>query len=270
MAEALRGQPDDIYTLLWIDPSLVAACASEAFRNGMLKLADEAVEVNQGTTDHQAVRGVLRANMGRMADAKADFDAVAASPDATAYSLYLAAVASLSVNDLDAFRDVCAKMCERFRESQDSNDLHWATWTCALATRAVENYDGVTALARRALSLRPADRKVLLGLGAVLFRAGQFKEAQQHLTTASKSPYTADTSPAYVWYFLAMTNHRLGHHDEAQKSLEQATEFTAKALAGSKASPNLLSWNRRLTLELLDAEARALVVSDGETSPPAE
>jgi len=193
---------------------------------------------------------------------------VAASPSATTHSLYLAALASLSVNDREAYRDVCAKLCERFRESQDSHALHWATWTCTLVPNAVENYDGIIALARRALAQQPTSRKLLLGLGAALFRAGQFEEAKQHLTVAVEAPNSADISPAYLWYFLAMTNHRLGQPDEAQKWLAQSTEFTTKGLTESKANRSLLSWNRRLTLELLDAEAKALLSDDAKENSP--
>ena len=132
----------------------------------------------------------------------------------------------------------------------------------------MENYDGITTLARRALTQDQTGAKKRLGLGAVLFRAGQFREAKEHLTAASDAPNIATTSPAYVWYFLAMTNHRLGQHEEAQKWLAQATEFTNKILTESKADRNLLSWNRRLTLELLRAEATALFREAPAKSPP--
>lgn len=65
-----------------------------------------------------------------------------------------------------------------------------------------------------------------------------------------------------------MTNHRLGDHDEARKWLTLATEFTAKILAESKAGRYHVAWNRRVTLVLLDAEAKALLASDAETSAP--
>ena len=103
-----------------------------------------------------------------------------------------------------------------------------------------------------------------------MFRAGQFEDAKQSLTAAAEGPATAAISSTYVWYFLAMTNHRLGVHDEARKWLTLATEFTARVLTESKAGPYHVAWNRRVTLELLDAEAKALLVSDSETSPPAE
>ncbi len=153
-------------------------------------------------------------------------------------------------------------MIERFHDSRDPDVLYFTAWTTAIAPNAVASYETPLVLAKLAVEMRPQDGTLQESLGAVYYRSGQFKKAKQHLTAAAEAPESADTCPAYIWYFLAMTNHGLGRHDEAQKWLAQATEFTEKALAESKASPNLLSWNRRLTLELLDAEAKALLDSD--------
>lgn len=64
------------------------------------------------------------------------------------------------------------------------------------------------------------------------------------------------TSPAYVHYFLAMTEHHLGHSDEAKGHLQKANEIAEAEL--SKLPP----WNRKLTLELLRKEATALLNAD--------
>ncbi len=105
MTAALRTHPDDTSTLSWIDPSLVAACPNETFRKGLLTLADEAVKLNHGSPDSHTERGMLRASMGMIAEARSDFDAMTASPSATAYSIHRAALASLSVSDHEAYRN---------------------------------------------------------------------------------------------------------------------------------------------------------------------
>ena len=260
MTYALHAKPDEDSTLTWIDPSLLAACPNDDFRNGMLKLADEAVELNHGAPGHLATRGVLLANMKKIAEAQADFDAAIASPRARTFDLYWAAMANLLLDDREAYRDVCETMCERFRENQEPDALHWAAWTCVLVPSAVKNYDAAIVLARRAFAQRPTKQKELLGLGAVLFRASQFEEAKQHLTAAAAAPNLTAACPAFPWYFLAMTHHRLGQHEDAQEWLAQATEFTAKTRTEPQTDRGL--WNRRLTLELLDAEAKALLAGD--------
>ena len=199
--------------------------------------------------------------MGHVAGAKADFVAVNASPGATAYRLYLAAIGSLSLNDRDAYRQAATTACERFKQSQDGEALDCVTWTCVLVPDAVKNYVDLIALARRGLAQQPTDRSKLLNLGAALYRAGRFEESKQYLTSALEAPSSKPASLAYVWYFLAMTNHQLGQPDEAQKWFAQAAEFTKRALAESKTDPTMLPWNRRLTLELFDAEAKALLAT---------
>ncbi len=75
-------------------------------------------------------------------------------------------------------------------------------------------------------------------------------------------------SPAYTWFFLAMAHHRLGQTDEAAKWLDKAVAWTEKVLAEHKSgSGTQLGWNRRLTLQLLSAEAEQLIAG---SDAPAE
>ena len=41
------------------------------------------------------------------------------------------------------------------------------------------------------------------------------------------------SNPAYTWFFLAMTHHRLGHADEAKQWLDKARAETDNALDGT-------------------------------------
>ena len=66
-------------------------------------------------------------------------------------------------------------------------------------------------------------------------------------------------SPAYTWFFLAMTHHRLGHAEEARQWLEKAVNWTKKETEGKIEGAAPLSWNRRLTLEILRREAEQLI-----------
>jgi hypothetical protein len=66
-----------------------------------------------------------------------------------------------------------------------------------------------------------------------------------------------------------MTHHRLGNLEEARAALEKANELTKAELADEKNPP---AWNRRLTLELLQKEAEALLgpAAPASDAPPAE
>ena len=57
-----------------------------------------------------------------------------------------------------------------------------------------------------------------------------------------------------------MTHHRLGHPADARQWFDRAEAETTRLLANGKTeSGEPLTWNRRLTLELLRAEATALL-----------
>ena len=101
----------------------------------------------------------------------------------------------------------------------------------------------------------------------MLYRAGRMEEAAPatHGGRASlcrTRVNCSNSSPAYTWFFLAMTHHRLGDADEAKKWFDKATAWTDKIVTEADEGIADLRWNRRLTLKLLRDEATALL---GET-----
>ena len=76
------------------------------------------------------------------------------------------------------------------------------------------------------------------------------------------------SSPAYGWYFLAMCHHKLGQPAEAKQWFDKAAEWTNKVLDESRKDYKPVSWNRKLTLELLRAETKTLLgVTDADDPP---
>ena len=144
-------------------------------------------------------------------------------------------------------------------------------WACALAPDATTDWATAVALAEKAVQSDPKSAMYLNTLGAVLYRAGRFDEALARLSEADalvQEPSEAiKSSPAYTWFFLAMTQHRLGHAEEAKQWLDKAVAWTDKTLAEADQGTADLPWNRRLTLKLLRDEATALL---GVTPPTVE
>jgi tetratricopeptide (TPR) repeat protein len=109
----------------------------------------------------------------------------------------------------------------------------------------------------------------LTTLGAALYRAGRFLEAVQQLREAQTVYKPADEerqSIAYNWLFLAMAHQRLGHAEEAKSWLAKAIELIDRTMrSAAKEQPDVppasasapLPWNRKLTLQLLRAEAES-------------
>jgi tetratricopeptide (TPR) repeat protein len=98
-------------------------------------------------------------------------------------------------------------------------------------------------------SIKANDTVKLNTLGALLFRGGRHQEAIKRLQEAVKQSWGQKGS-AWHWLFLAMAQQKLGHAEEARRSL-------AKAEEGLK-DPHL-SWNQKLELNILHREATALV-----------
>src|SRR5262249_38707979 len=66
----------------------------------------------------------------------------------------------------------------------------------------------------------------------------------------------AKTGIAEDWLILAMAQHRLGQHDDARRSFERATALDKAQPAEGPRSPH---WSRRLSYDLLRAEAAELL-----------
>ena len=136
--------------------------------------------------------------------------------------------------------------------------MHFTAWTCALAPQAVADLSPAIGLADKALQTNPKDTSYLNTLGGILYRAGRFEEAIQRMTEGDPDA-AVQFSPAYTWYLLAMSHHRLGQRDKATQWLDKAVQWTERVLREHEAGKTLLTWNRRLTLKLLRQEAEALL-----------
>ena len=309
IAKAVELKPDDLSALTWIPAQDVASCPDEAFRQGILALADKALELNEGSADAYLERGAIYTAMGMpdkaLADltialelrpddamilhhrahaheAKGDLDQaivdfnVAVRFDPQQPNLrYCRTLARLVSGDVDGYQSDCAGMADQFGETEDADNAYWTAWTCALAADAVADYSGPIGLAQKAVKSDPASSSRLNTLGAILYRAGQLDEAIQRLTEAEKLAKDADPkskcSPAYHWFFLAMAHHRLGQHDEAKKWYDKAVEWTDKVMQEhEKGTGPRLSWNRRMTLKLLRQEAEKTLTIGDDSEPKTE
>jgi serine/threonine protein kinase/Flp pilus assembly protein TadD len=171
---------------------------------------------------------------------------------------YRLALLRLRVGDRPGFRKVCADMLERFGRSPALQVNYFTIWTCALAPDAVADWEQPLQLARQACAAGPRNFDNLLNLGAVLYRAGRFAEAAQRLTEAQAAfPEATDprNSIIYTWLFLAMTEQRLGHGQQAKQFLAKAVKDIEHPSADRPGHGSTRSWNRRVTLQILRHEA---------------
>lgn len=171
---------------------------------------------------------------------------------------YRLAILYLDAGDIPAFRNVSTEMLQQFSTTEDAEAAHWTAWTAILVPGAVSDPSIPLRLAEQALQSDPQSTFQRQTVGAALYRAGRFEEAlvpQTDLATHwDQHGVTAEdrTSPAYTYFFLAMTHHRLGHADEAQKWFEKGIHWAEH----NEKDPE---WNRSITLELFRNEAAQLL-----------
>ncbi len=184
---------------------------------------------------------------------------------------YKRCLARLSGGQVDEYRQDCGEMLQRVGQTDNAGDHFFVAWACVLAPDATTDWATAVALAEKSVQGDPQSAMCLNALGAVLYRAGRFDEALVRLSEAAalveQTGAASNLSPAYPWFFLAMTQHRLGHAEEAKQWLDKAVTWTDKALADADQGTTDLPWNRRLTLKLLRDEATTLL---GVTSPTTE
>jgi len=153
-------------------------------------------------------------------------------------------------------------MLKQFAQTENGTTASFVAWSCALGPDALTDFAGAIALAEKATKIDAKSAQFASYLGAILYRAGRFDEARQKLEEADRLAIPADprlSAPAYTWFFLAMTHHRLGHADEAKQWLDKARQETDTALKAHETGTARLPWNRRLTLNLLRREAEVLL-----------
>ena len=89
---------------------------------------------------------------------------------------------------------------------------------------------------------------------------GRVEESLKHFDAAEAADNPqGQNSPAYWHFFQAMAHHRLGHKEAARNWLAKAVAETEKELLAVAQDPIAGMWVRKATLELLRAEAQALL-----------
>jgi tetratricopeptide (TPR) repeat protein len=222
------------------------------------------------TASSYTFRGEAFANSEQWDRAEKDFMKAIELGDQHFSAWYERALVRRAMGDAPGYQAACAEILKQFPFAEDTDTAHFVAWTCALGPDALPEFALAVASAERAAKKDAKSAQYASGLGAILFRAGRFDEARQKLEEADRLSSSADpirSAPAYNWFFLAMTHHRLGNADEAKQWFDKARDATDKALNELDAGTVKLPWNRRLTLNLLRGEAETLL---GIKSTPAE
>lgn len=195
--------------------------------------------------------------LGRWDDAARLLGKAVEEPTAPAGVWYRHALMRLHQGDEEGYRQACARMVERFGKATDAATANTVAWACALGRDALPDLKPALRLAGVAVVANAKDAGARNTHGAVLCRAGRYKEAVAELNTSLALRPGGGTAADFL--FLALAHHQLGDADEARKRLEQARQAAAK-------NPPVL-WSERVELQLLLREVEASL--PGEAKPDA-
>jgi tetratricopeptide (TPR) repeat protein len=219
-----------------------------------LKLADLAVELNEGSAESHSTRASLLVAFGQIQRARQDLLATLddeIKADAY-YGIYQAALLSLALDNRQSYQQLCQRLVATVTENDELTPRHFSAWTAALAPKAVEDYQRAISLAKQSVQEDPDHRQARTALGAIQMRAGLYEQALATLQESTQLESTDSSSAAYAAFFRAMTLSHLGREKDARESLNEAIRLADEKL-NDKTKPQ--PWNRKLTLELLRKEA---------------
>jgi tetratricopeptide (TPR) repeat protein len=175
-------------------------------------------------------------------------------------ALYLMALAQLRLGDKAGYSATCKTLVDLPVQSWDDVLRSRPIWPLCLAPDALDDMNRLVKRAEEFVAGTSLKNRHfgLYVLGAALYRAGDCERAAQRLEESidaypSLPAFGCDTIN-YQLLLLAMTRWNQGREDEARKLLAESQSSVDKELQVSSTS-----WIRRTSLELLLAEAQALI-----------
>jgi Flp pilus assembly protein TadD len=215
-------------------------------------IEDYSQAIKRGSTDSDIweYRGHCYAELGRWAEAEADFSKGIELTPAEARLWDKKATVQLLAGNAEGYRHMTRKLVIRFGQTKDPYTANLVARACVRNAKDSADRGLAVTLARKALGQKPTDLDYLHTLAAALYRSERFQESLQHFDELLKHkghPGTPET-----WCFLAMIHHRLGHAAEAQKWLHKVQGFPDQNLKNH-------DWSDRAFLKQLRAEAERLL-----------
>jgi len=181
---AMNIRPEDYSVLTCIAPEKVAACPDADFRNGVLQLADRAVQFTNGAAGGLLHRGLLLVGLGRTERAAKDFE--------------------------QAIQQV----------SDNPAAVNSVTWRIVTMRDAKPEWiRRAVGFAEKVVSLKPDYSTYWNTLGVAQYRAGDYKAATRSLEKSVKLGDGSDFG--YDGIFLAMAYWQLGNKDRGRKLYDQ-------------------------------------------------
>lgn len=218
----------------------------------------KAIELAPKNLQLHICRGRAYARLEEWQKAAEDLALGLRSVNGTESIWYEFALLRLQLGQKASYQKACADMLYRYGNKAAAAEI--LTWAFVLGPDAVTDWQVVLELAEKSFAADPQNYDSLLNLGAVLYRAGRFKDSAKRLTEAeqafnrTKNPHG---SIIYSWLFLSMTHHQLHDTAEAASWLKKAVQDIGEPNSAQDSATS--TWNQRVTLQLLRREAEDLL-----------
>jgi eukaryotic-like serine/threonine-protein kinase len=201
----------------------------ERFADALTDL-EKATECDPENIGAWIARGHVNAGLGCYRKAATDF-ARARELGSQDYLVWeRLALSQLAGNDLSGYVQTCREMLALFAQARDSKTAHVIARVTTLSPKLWESETDHSALIGLAEFIHDGtpDHMELTHLqyiGAVLYRAGRFCDAEKSLKrVVTKMDYPNVLASTY--FFLAMSCHQLGRHDDAKQWFDKAISRT--------------------------------------------
>ncbi|MCA9232437.1 MAG: protein kinase [Planctomycetales bacterium] len=184
---------------------------------------------------------------------------------------YELALLRLWCGDLMGYQNACRTLLDKCVADADEVNCDRAYWACCLGAKAIEENSLPLHRAQSIVEQHRQNACYIATLGALLYRAGQYEQATTILEesiAAFEDDTSGRSSSLYPKIFGAMTKWQKGQQEEARNILAELRPEIDDVLAAPTTA-----WNRKMTLELLRAEAESLIVpteaveGDAESNP---
>jgi tetratricopeptide (TPR) repeat protein len=189
-------------------------------------------------------------------------------------TLYITALLQLRRGDKAGYRATCQALVDLPIRTPDVVIRSRQIWPLCLVPDALADMSRPLKNAEQLVRDNPNDHAhfCLYVLGAALYRVGNYGQAAQRLEESIRAvpgfPETDRDNSNYQYLLLAMSQWQLGRKDKARQLLAETKPAVVQDLQNPSAR-----WGRQVSLELLLAEAEALITPEeadearGEQNP---
>jgi serine/threonine protein kinase/Flp pilus assembly protein TadD len=202
-------------------------------------------------------RGMLYVRRRRWREAAAEFAKAAELQPEDAKLWRFRAIAHFLDGDIDAHRQTCTTMLERFGRTEDRFAAGDVLLASVLRDGALPDMERLLPMTRVSDALWHWGAGVR---GAALYRAGRYQECVRSFETAARKYRPR----AWDWCFLAMARHRLRDDGQARRCLSEARRWIDAANRHTEDDPSGTrpvwgGWYQPVVFPLLLREAEELL-----------